>query len=942
MMQAIRTVFKFPVAAAAVCLALVVTTALAATTSRLTGAVVDAEGLPLPGVAIRLSSDVLIGGEQVAITAVDGSFAFNLLPPGLYNLHAELTGFRPADAEARVRLDNETQVRIQMVMQEFAGEIEVVAEVPVIDATQVASGQSFTEDFLQNAAVGSNGRDYLSIIGNEAGSVGSGNIRVLGSVQSDNVYLVDGLNTTDPLTATFGTNFNYDAIQEVSLQTGGYEAEFGQALGGVVNLVTKSGGNDLSGSVDVRYQDEGFYESGDHFDADQTESTFQQYSMTVGGPMIRDRLWFFVSGRLAITKTTPTGSPFVRKFDGIDYIGKLTWQASDAHRLVFKLSGDPAEINGANAGPLETPESEQYAEQGGNIYQAELDSVLSESVLVTAQVGINRGFLKGEPASGDFLTPAVVNQDTGVTSENFNQIEDSDRDRDQLKAAITWFIDDLAGSHELKLGTEYQRTYYSGLIYRPGNREFQPLNYDGADPNGSGGEDFDGDGLTDFILYEDIPEASSKRDAEGRITTFFMQDAWRPTANLTIKPGVRYDQAEFDNQFGDTVTDFSELQPRLGFAWDLLGDGKNVLRASFGRFMHPASVNLADTVSGVSLGSYYYFGAEWLCGNNDLCDPAFLEQILGAPISTIDSSGNEHLWYFGGSTGLDPFETVDTLGVGTLEAQYADHYILAFERQLWAETSLEIQYQRKQTRDLIEDTCVNNTWVWGDGPRPSYDDPSTWTDTDECTGFVLANVPGLKRDWEGFIAKFETRTERFHILASYTHATSEGNTDAEANAAYATYGTDEFPRDFYNYYGYLSDDRRHRVKAQGYVLLPWDLTVGFDAFWSSEPALDYFGTCGVIPASDPNFPYCNSDVGDLYLEPRGSRRGGENYQLDLQLSKAFNLGNTQLQAIVAVINAFSNERPQLYEEYEYRSRPWGTVLTYQQPRRYELGFRLEF
>jgi len=272
----------------------IASTTFAATTSRLTGSVVDNGGLPLPGVTVVLTSDVLIGGAQTAITNAEGTFSFTLLPPGQYNVKGDLNGFQPAAVTARVALDRASQVYITMVPEQFTGEIVVSAEAPVVDTTRVNTGESYNEEFLQQASVGSVGRNYLQVIGNEAGSVGVGNVRVFGSVSSDSVWLIDGLNTTDPLTATFGTNFNFDAIQELSIQTGGFQAEFGQAMGGVINLVTKSGGNEFHGSLDVRYSDDNFSESGDHFDPDENTFSDQQYAATLGGQISRDKLWVFV------------------------------------------------------------------------------------------------------------------------------------------------------------------------------------------------------------------------------------------------------------------------------------------------------------------------------------------------------------------------------------------------------------------------------------------------------------------------------------------------------------------------------------------------------------------------------------------------------------------------------------------------------------------------
>lgn len=926
----------------AVCVLLLASLANASTTSRLTGTVVDSGGIALPGVTVMLSSDVLIGGQQVAITEVDGSFQFTLLPPGQYNVRAELAGFQPSEVEARVALDRATQVRMTLVDQEFTGQIEVTAESPVIDVTRVAQGESYSESFLKNASVGSGGRDYLAVIGNEAGSVGRGNVRVFGGVASDNVYLVDGLNTTDPVTATFGTNFNFDAIQEVSIQTGGYDAEFGQALGGVINLVTKSGGNQLHGAFDARYQDEGFAESGDFFDPDEQESQFQQYSASLGGPIARDKVWFFASYEYNKTDTTPTGAQLTRSFDGSNWIGKVTWQAGDANRVVFKASGDPAEVENGNyfflgVLPFVEPEAAEFQEQAGEIYQVELNSVLSDSMLLTAQAGINRGELNSFPVSGDLDTPGHYNLSTGVYSVNANNAQFSERNSDQYRAALTHFVDDLAGSHEFKGGAELRTLDFSGNNYFTGDQWYWFFDAGGSSA------DFNGDGLLDTVLYNDDPGFREPVDSDGDLWTFYLQDIWRPAPNWTIRAGVRYDSASFDNQFGTTVADFYEIQPRLGIAWDVVGDGKNVIRVNAGRFMHPASVNLADTVSGQALSREVYLGYEYLCAIGVSCDTDVLDAIFGPGQEFTDGNGNTGLWYFDQDIGGEPFQSVQTLGVGDMEAQYADQFMIAYERQLWDRTSIEVQYVKKETRKLFEDVCNNNTWAWGDGDPPSFDDPSTWTDPDGCTGFVLLNLDGLKRDYEGYIAKFETRYQKWYLLANYTYSTSEGNTESTASRAYAAGFYDEFPRDYYNTYGRLGDDREHRFKLNGYWLLPLDFTLGFDFFYSSALALDYRANCSAIPESDPNRPFCNGATGTLLLEPRGNRRApNDRYELDLQVAKGFELGAVRLEAIVAVENVFSSEQGLTYQENEYSSPAWGSITSYSQPRRYELGVRVEF
>jgi hypothetical protein len=936
---------------------LAVSTVFAETTSRLTGTVVDSDGVALPGVTVILTSDVLIGGAQNAIADADGGFSFLFLPPGQYIVQAELPGFQPVEVEARVALDRATQVHLTMVGEEFAGEIVVTGETPVVDVTRVNTGESYNEEFLKNAAVGSVGRDYLQVIGNEAGSAGTGNVNVFGSVLTDNVWLVDGLNTTDPLTGTFGTNFNFDAIQEVSIQTGGFQAEFGQALGGVINLVTKAGGNDFSGALDVRYSDNSLAESGDHFDADEDEYSDQQYAATLGGPILRDRLWFFTSVQKSVGEDTPLNSVLTQKFDGIDWIVKLTWQATAAHRLTFKASGDPAEIDNSNR-PLDvlsftTADAGEYQSQGGENYQVELNSVLSDTLLLAAHVGFTDGFIDVNPMSGDYETSQAYNYDTGMYEVNAPQVSFTDRKSQQYKAALTWFVDDLAGSHEFKGGLELRKLSNDGNNFSTGDQWFTYL-----DPEISGIPDGDvnGDGRIDYLMYNLDPQFREPVKSTGDVGSAFVQDQWRPVGNLTLQLGVRYDTAAYDNKRGTTVADFDKWQPRIGVAWDVTGNAKNIVRANYARFMHPGSTAFADTVDQTRKYREYYFGLETYCAFFGICDTETLDGILGPHTTFTDPYGNERAFYLGGDIGGDPFETVDTLGVGSLRAQYVDQYMLAYQRAFGKETALEIMYVNKESRDLIEDTCRNNTWAWGDGSPPDFDDDSTWTEPDGCTGFVITNLDVLTRDYEGYIAKFETRYKDLRILADYTYSESRGTTEADLLRTYATGYYDEFPRDFYNVDGRLSDDREHRFKLQGFWALPYQFTVGFNYFYSSEAALDYIARCSSLRNAtddellDLGIPLetrdgCGfSNSGELLVEPRGNRRAGNTrHELDLQVSKGFNLGaRARIELIVAAYNLLSVEQGLSYQEREFQSPEWGTITTYSQPRRWELGFRFEF
>jgi hypothetical protein len=883
------------------------------TSGRLIGRVTDTDNRPLPGVTITIQSEVEIGGPKPAVTDADGRWVFVGLTPGEYSVRANLEGFGSEERKAvKVDLGGTSSLNISMSTARFADEITVFAESPVIDATQVNTEQIFDVDYLNRAAVGADNRSYQMVLKQTAGVTGGSNPNVFGSTLAENAYYIDGAETSDPVTATWGVNFNFDAIQEIQFQTGGFEAQYGRATGGLVNLVTKSGGNRFSGSVDLRYRDDSFLTNGDHFDKSDRDESFKDFGFTLGGPIVRDRLWFFAAYEKPKTVSTPLDSELSRVFDGDYYLGKITWQVHPSWRAMGKYSADPATITDRNASQWVAPEAGYTSEQGGDVASVELQAMLGKSLFWNTILSRQRIDYSDTPTSGDLETIHHFNYDTGMFTANYWNQQYSDRDRDEFKTNLSWFVGNLGGSHEFKGGAELTDGFFAsancstgavgGTVCEPGNPGywFGDLG-DPAYPYSMSQEDSPG-----FLEYT------------SRLTTLFVQDNWRPTPALTLKVGLRYDRATFDNDTDAEVADLGSLQPRIGAAWDVGGNGKNVFRFSWGRFMHPNSLSLPEiTASRASTTVDWYAcssAAGWWFGIAP-ADCQAMMNLLGW-LWTEDPEGWDPYGWFSANQayGFEP-DQIDP----SLNPTVAEEYILSYERALAAHTSIELSFIDKKTTDIIEDTC-NGNW------------PEVGA-SEECGYYVVANLPGLERDYRGFMAKFETRALAwFHLLSSYTYSTSKGNIEFTQSQGTAF---DVYPYHFVNRYGYLSDHRKHRVKLNGYVLLPYQFSLGIDALYSSP----FRWTPTANRADDPTIPY-----GVVYTEPRGSREGSSEYRIDLQAAWAFDVKNTRVQLIGTVYNLLSTEYGILVctgisgcGDYAL-----GETTEWETPRRYELGFRVEF
>ena len=890
------------------------------TTGRLIGTTTDSDGLGLPGVQVTITSDVLIGGPQSTVSDAQGGFQFISLFPGEYTVQASLSGFVTQERqEVRVPLGGAASIIIAMPMGTFESEIEVVSETPVIDPTQVNTEQVFTEEYLQNGAVGTANRGYQYIIGQTAGVVGTWNPNVFGSTTGENAWYIDGQDTTDPVTATVSTVFNYDAIAEVEIQTSGFEAEYGRATGGLTNVITKSGGNQFSGTADLRYRDTNFYTDGEHYDTETLDTKYEDYAFTLGGPIVRDRLWFFGSYEMINSERTPNLSPTKRDWEGTNYSLKLTWQMGSSWRLVGKYADSPTDIYNNNASQWREPESTSYQSQGGKLPVFELNGVLSDNLMWNTMVGAYRYALDSIPQSGDLETAGHYNYDTGRYTVNYTNQQYSERNRDDLATDLTWFVDNLAGSHEFKGGIQYSGTEFSAANCATGTTG------GACSPGSLGHYYYDRNWFgpqTPYFMWQTTTVGDQVY--EGTLYTAYVQDAWRVLPNLTLKLGVRYDQVAYDNNVGEQIADMNKLQPRIGAAWDITSDAKNVVRFNWGRFMHPNALTLPYQIRAGNEPSYRYYSCStignyfwgWGVETAEECEA----YALGAGYAAYDPGydGTDPLGWFlhpaeiygAGESGIDP----------NTRPTYADTLSVSYERQVANRSSIEITYVDKKTADIVEDTCEENL----DGPTPDA----------SCDVYVLANLDGLKRDYQGVMLTFETRTWSWlTLIASYTYSESKGNME------YTQGGNSDFdvyPYHWENRYGYLSDHRDHRFKLNGYVLLPYDFTIGFDAFYSSafkwETRTDSGGDFGV--------PY-----GEYFLEPRGSRDGFTAYNLDLQVTKGFTIANrVRLALIGTVYNTFSTEYGTGICDIDYGCGQYemGDATTWTTPRRYEVGFRVEF
>ncbi len=912
--------FRFPIragalgCAAALAFALVAAPA-AAQTSAITGAlfgvITDTQGGPLPGVTVTISSPAL-QGTRTATTNAAGEYNFPLLPPGTYRIESNISGFEPQIRDnVVVSLNRTTKINIPMSLSRVSESVTVTGNSVVIDPTQTNTQVNMKSDFLELATIGQAGRSYQDVlqavpgVADQAGA--GGNPSFFGANLGQNAYQVDGLNTTDPVTHTFSLNMGFDAIQEIAVQTGGFEAEYGRAVGGIINVITKSGGNNFSGTADVRYTSNKLTEQGSRRadfppgtttlanDKNAREYRTLNPEASIGGPILLDRVWFFGDALRNMNRNQPFDvnqlgiAPDLRY--GWNLFGKITASPAGNHNLQFRYTNSFQDNRGAPnvvaAQNLISPEAAADQYQKSEIYNVSYDGVFSDKWIANLQGGISNAYLRTGPQSGDLTTTGSIDLATGIVSGNFTNFQESRRDRNQVLGSTTYYLEAL-GSHAIKLGTDLEWTKFdtinntTGTPPDPGfcGEEF------GQPAGAVCGATFEPNNGNPFVLVvsTNLPQQTFK----GFGMAYYAQDEWRPVPNVTVKLGARYDQQNYYDNNDTKVKILDRLQPRVGLAWDVFNNSGTVVRAQGGQFMEDLGLNIPSYLSTAgSVSSFFVFS------------PSRQQYVFR--------------FFTGGPTGnlLDP----------GLTAAYTNEFNAGITQRILTNTSVDVSYVYREGRNIIEDSCVDQA---------------------NCPGpFWLTNAPNGSKDWlrsdyHGAILTVQSRiNDKTSVLASYTYSKSRGSLEYTQNAG-ADF--DVFPVHFINRYGYLSDDARHRIKIWGYYRFPLDFVFGTNFYWDS--GVPYNVT---LANPDP------AGYGVEFLEPRGSRRLPHFYQWDAQLQKDFTFGPVRFSVIGSVYNILDTEIAVARNGsvgttgLENPDNPQFNFNTaYQRPRHYEVGLRLAF
>lgn len=911
------------------------------TTGAVEGRISGPDGGSLPGVTVTAAG--ALPGGRAAVTDGAGAYHLAALPPGSYEVRAELQGFAPQTSRVVVSLGATTRADFRL-SPALAEEVTVRAAAPLIDPDAVEISDTVPARAFERLPLS---RDYTSVALLEPGvSLDNGGaLSVFGATGLENVYLIDGVDVTGLRTGAETKVIPEQFLQEIDIKTANYPAEFGRALGGVINAITPSGGNAYHGQAFGYFRNQDLQAKAKPGVVGGNFAGFgdQDYGASLGGYILRDRLWFFgVYDRTELSRdttlVTASGSPFdgttFRSQDRSQdlFAGKLTWTPSSQVDVVGSVIGDPSRNRQqlVEDGP---PQTRMVTQTTGRPDLSVIANGVTEKLLVEVGFFDHRErndldpvfsppFLTADPALVPTLNLATCNLPGCYTGAPWvfipipgtSPLLDESYARREGKGSLTAY---LAG-HQVKVGVDVAAL--SGTVTRAIPAGYNRILSGLADGTILYTQSWFGDQSGQFGQDHVVPSASGNPKTDN--LAFFAQDTWAALPNLTINAGLRYDQFKLEDAVtGATITNLkNNWAPRVGLVWDPEARGDSKVSAAYGRFFEAIPLDVqAGTFRGTSLSITDVAGFTFDCGPTSISCQSFPNTVtepadpkLEAPETEQYTLGYRHsfgdVWSgggdgnggggHGGATGL-------TLGIQAI-----------YSRLLRAvEDRCDLQGNDAAFAFTGNGCVLMNPGAgeFGLGKFPAVTLPGGIVEPILCTNGLnptegRASGPcqplsKARRTYEAVILTAEQRfSPRTYLLASYVYSRLRGNYDGSFNELGEANPHNNFDFDYpgllQNAFGKLANDRPNQAKLAGFYSFGFGLTAGVNAYYRSGIPLDRLGS----------FALSNGAPIPLYLAPRGSQgRTPADYDFDLHVDYPYTAGPLRLDLILDLFRVLNRQ-----------------------------------
>ncbi|PYQ81590.1 MAG: hypothetical protein DMG03_19505 [Acidobacteria bacterium] len=857
--------------------------AQAVQTAALTGTVKDSTGAVLPGAT----------------------------GPGTYEMETTLPGFRTMKrSDIVLALGTTATIDIALSVASVSETVQVTGESPVVDVKSSASNTQLTDAMLQNLPTGRFQPDIINLTPGVSSNV------AFGGAQSSNALLMDGVDVSDPETGTPWSFFNYNWVEQVQIVALGANAEYGEFTGVAANSIIRAGSNRWTGLGEYLMERKNWLADNTTSLSADLRKTFtpreiKSYWDTtgqIGGPLAKDKLFFFSGFQYRNIQDRPAGfaGNFTSEKDPRT-LHKLTWAAAPSVRVEGFVEWDKYDVEGRGAS-AQRPTTEVTALEPSPEWNwnGQITWTINSKTMLNVRNGGYWGYFPVEPTPPQTRSGPYPHYDSlsNIYSVNVPYFGRFDRTRNVTAATLTRYADKFAGkSHELKFGFEFERSKIRNESGYPGGRYY-----------------YDYGGPYTVTLWEGyVTNAVAKR------ASMYAQDSWTVTDRLTLNPGLRLDINRGSVPTG-TVLSNHALAPRIGAAFDVMGDHKTVLRAHYGRFF--------DAL----------FGGQF----------EFMDLTQQHPKITAEVLGPNRF------SEIDRRNPATNLGISPdVRQSYSDAFLAGIERELVSNLSVTAQYIRRNFRDFMGFVDTGSIYAptpkvdpGPDGRLGTADDGASLTVYNKTNPghelLLFTNPDNAFRDYDAFqLIGTKRYSNNWQAQLSYTWSHSRGTVDNRGgtnsggggNQGLGQTGGFANPNHLININGDSRFDYTHQVKLDGTYRVP--LFGGFNISGV------YRYTTGLAWGRLATIRGLTQGSESVRIEPLGTRRTDAANYLDFRAEKTIPLGSSARQ-IGIYLDIFNVNNQGIPDNGDRRSVIENSGTTFGNPNRWisprlaRLGFRLMF
>jgi outer membrane receptor protein involved in Fe transport len=897
-------------------------------TSTISGRVIS-EGQGLPGVTVTAKSPAL-QGVRTAVTSTNGDYIFPGVPPGDYTVSFTMSGFQTVTRTVKANSSQVVNVNTAMDLAGVAAEAVVVAQTESI-SQQAQQATTYSNDLLAKLPTLRNINSAV-VLSPGLNQNGPNGVSIAGAQSTENLYTVNGVVITDNVRSTANNLFIEDAIQETTTITSSVSAEYGRFTGGVINTITKSGGNSFSGSFRTTLTNDNWNAYSGYRTStgvNPQEGTFVDkitptYEATFGGPILKDKVWFFGAGRFfdttgdRSTVTRQTNIPVTFGDKETRWEAKLTVSPLQNHTVTGSyIKNDRDQVNYWYDTPADV-----------NVFY---DRSTPQDIMVVNYNGVltNNLFVDGfyskrqftfENAGGKYTdlvrgTP-IKDQSLGVVynSPTFCGVcSPETRDNDDYVLKATYFLSTKSlGTHNIVVGYDDFGGQRKSNNYQSGSN-FTLYTYSDSIVNGQNIYPVFEPGTSSYVVYWPILQLSQGNDLRTR--SLFINDTWRVNNNLSFNVGVRYDKNKATDQGGNTTSDDDGFSPRLAGTYDVFGDGKLRVAASYAKYvgaLQDTQAGSGATMAGSPAIFYWYYDGPGI--NTDPSQPL---------VSPADAVQKWFDWFASQGCMPDPTAAGCQVPLGgppsvsgvniqiqeSLKSPYSNEYVLGVAGAIGSRGSFRADFVRREYGnfyDLLKDTTT------GQVTSPVN------ADAHYDLGLIV-NSDDYTREYTGLHSQFAYRIgDRLNIGGNWTWSHLIGDIVGESAGSSVTRGglhayPEYFDRSWNAPVGSLGSDTRHRVRVYGSYDVPvpsWFgyLNLGFIQSWDTGTP---YGEAAAIQirqfVTNPGYLTTPASV-TYWFTGRDEYRTEDVYSTDLSLTYSHKIaGGVELYVTPRVTNIFNQQ-----------------------------------